>query len=194
VAGYHGPVAIVLAPEMNSGWNPWGPGRATAEDFVRAWKHVHGVFEEQGVTNALWVWAPHVSDQHSSVAPRPYYPGDGYVDWVGMVGYYGPEDGSSWSGMFAPTVRTVRAFTKKPLLISETGVAEGAGKARQVDDLFGGAAGTEGLIGLVWFDLQKSWPGSTYRTDWRVDSSPGAAAAVKKGVAALGFGHPAPRD
>ncbi|PBC77299.1 glycosyl hydrolase family 26 [Streptomyces sp. TLI_235] len=194
VAQYGGPVALAFAPEMNSGWNSWGAERASAADFVRAWRHVHDVFTEHGAGNVVWVWAPHVSDQHSSVAPRPYYPGDAYVDWVGMVGYYGPEDGSAWSGLFAPMVKTVREFTRKPLLITETGVAEGPRKVQQVADLFGGAAGTEGLIGLVWFDLQKTWPGSKYQTDWRVGSSAGAAAAVKKAVGARAFGHPAPRD
>ncbi|MEV6208793.1 glycosyl hydrolase [Kitasatospora sp. NPDC051914] len=193
VAQYGGPLALALAPEMNSGWNSWGAERATPADFVAAWKHVHDLFKARGVTNVLWVWAPHVSDQHSSVAPRPYYPGDDYVDWVGVVGYYGPEDGSAYSGLFAPMVKNVRGFTEKPLLISETGVAEGPQKVQQVDDLFRGAAGTQGLIGLVWFDLQKTWPGSKYRTDWRIDSSSPAAAAVGKAVGAHSFGHPVPR-
>ncbi|WP_405011187.1 glycoside hydrolase family 26 protein [Kitasatospora sp. NBC_01539] len=193
VASYGGPLAIALAPEMNSAWNPWGPGRATAADFVRAWRHVHGLFADHGVSNVLWVWSPHVSDQHSSVGSRPYYPGDAYTDWVGMVGYYGPEDGSAYGSLFAPMARELRGFTRKPLVISETGVAEGPHKARQIADLFKGAAATEGLVGLVWFDLRKDWPGSAYRTDWRVDSSAAAAAAAVAAIGAHRFGHPAPR-
>ncbi|MFJ8044336.1 glycoside hydrolase family 26 protein [Kitasatospora sp. NPDC096147] len=183
VAAYREPLVLAFAPEMNSGWNRWGVGHATPADYVKAWRHVHGLFRRHGAVNVVWLWTPHVSDQHSSVAPEPYYPGDEYTDWVGLVGYYGPEDGKSYASLFAPAAKELRTFTRKPLLISETGVAEDPRKPAQIADLFAGAERTEGLIGLVWYDLRKQWPGSKYRTDWRVDSSAAAAAALGRAVA-----------
>ena len=41
-----------------------------------------------GATNAIWIWSPNVITAHPSVRLAPLYPGDDYVDWVGMVGYY----------------------------------------------------------------------------------------------------------
>ncbi|MEV4611219.1 glycosyl hydrolase [Kitasatospora sp. NPDC049258] len=190
VRSYQGPLAISFAQEMNGPWNPWGPGHASADDYVRAWQHVHDVFRDRKATNVLWVWAPHVTDSGAPTALPPYFPGDEYVDWLGLVGYYGPQDGADYRHLFAPTVKVLRTLSRKPLLITETGVAEGPRKTAQIADLFTGAAGTDGLIGLVWYDLQKKWPGSSQLTDWRVDSSAAAAAAVTKAAAERGFGYP----
>ncbi|GAA2748265.1 MULTISPECIES: glycoside hydrolase family 26 protein [Kitasatospora] len=190
VRSYQGPLVLSFASEMNASWNGWGPGKATAADFIAAWKHVHDTFRDHGVTNVIWLWTPHVSDSAAQATLKPYFPGDDYVDWLGLVGYYGPQEGSDFKGLFAPTVKTLRSLSKKPLLITETGVAEGPKKTSQITDLFTGAANTDGLIGLVWFDLQKTWPGAKVATDWRIDSSPAAQAAVAKAAAAQNFGHP----
>ncbi|GAA2239156.1 hypothetical protein GCM10010430_20430 [Kitasatospora cystarginea] len=188
VRSYRGPLVISFAPEMNGGWTAWGPGHATAADFVSAWRHIHDVFRAQATTNVIWVWTPHVSDSGTPAALRPYYPGDDYLDWVGLIGYYGPQDGSDYRTLFTPTIRSVRSFSAKPLLIAETGVAEGPRKVAQIDDLFAGAAASDGMVGLVWYDLSRQWPGSKQPTDWRVDSSPAAAAEVVKAAAAQKFG------
>ncbi|MFD9125095.1 glycoside hydrolase family 26 protein [Kitasatospora sp. NPDC059571] len=190
VRGFQGPVVIAFAPEMNGAWTPWGPGKATADDYVKAWRHIHDAFRDQQATNVLWMWTPHVADSGTGAPLKPYYPGDDYVDWLGLIGYYGPQDGTAYKSLFTPTLKTVRGFSGKPVLIAETGVAEGPQKVAQINDLFSGAAGTDGLIGLVWYDLRKKWPGATQLTDWRVDSSAAAAAAVVKAVGAKGFGHP----
>ncbi|WP_052681280.1 glycoside hydrolase family 26 protein [Saccharothrix sp. ST-888] len=188
VRSYQGPLVISFAPEMNGGWTAWGPGHATPADFVSAWRHIHDVFREQATTNVIWVWTPHVGDSGTPAALRPYYPGDDYLDWVGLIGYYGPQDGSDYRTLFTPTIRTVRSFSGKPLLIAETGVAEGPRKVAQIDDLFGGAAASDGLIGLVWYDLRRQWPGSKQPTDWRVDSSAASVAEVVKQAAQQKFG------
>ncbi|MFE5581710.1 glycoside hydrolase family 26 protein [Kitasatospora sp. NPDC056531] len=187
VRSYPGPLAISFAPEMNADWSDWGPSRTTSADFVQAWRHIHDVFRDQQAVNVLWVWAPHANDMDRKVPLRPYYPGDDYVDWLGLVGYYGPTDGTAYSSLFTPTVKSLRAFSDKPLLISETAVAEGPKKSAQIDDLFAGAAGTDGLIGLVWFDVNGRRPG-VGPTDWRVDSSPAAAKELVYAAAHAGFG------
>lgn len=190
VRGFQGPVVIAFAPEMNGAWAPWGPGKATPDEYVKAWQRLHDAFRDQQATNVIWMWTPHVADSGTGAPLKPYYPGDDYVDWLGLIGYYGPQDGTAFRTLFAPTLKTLRGFTAKPLLIAETGVAESPQKVAQINDLFSNAAGTSGLIGLVWYDLRKKWPGSTQLTDWRVDSSAAAAAAVVKAVGARGFGHP----
>ncbi|WP_354643286.1 glycoside hydrolase family 26 protein [Kitasatospora camelliae] len=190
VRSYQGPLVIDFAPEMNADWNAWGPAHAKPADYVAAWKRVHDAFRDRAVTNVVWLWSPHVTDSAAKAPLKPYFPGEEYVDWVGLVGYYGPQEGSDFTTLFNPTVKSLRALTGKPLVIAETGVAEGPRKPGQVADLFAGAARTEGLVGLVWFDLQKTWPGSTVPTDWRVDSSAAAADAVAKAAAGKGFGHP----
>ncbi|MGW4879209.1 glycoside hydrolase family 26 protein [Streptomyces sp. NPDC004262] len=188
IAAYDGPLALSFAGEMNGPWNSWGPGHTGPADFVAAWKHVHDLFTARGVTNVIWVWTPHVVDTGSTAPLRPYYPGDAYVDWVGLIGYYGPIDGAAFSTLFTPTLRQVAHFSGKPVLIAETGVAQGKDKEAHIRDLFQGAA-QAGVIGLVWYDQRKDWPGSDQLMDWRIGTSTGALAAFQVESARNGFGH-----
>ncbi|MCX3058196.1 glycoside hydrolase family 26 protein [Streptomyces beihaiensis] len=189
ITAYHGPLALSFAGEMNGPWNSWGPGHAKAADFVAAWRHLHDTFRSLGVTNVIWVWSPHVIDSGSRVALRPYFPGNDYVDWVGVIGYYGPIDGDAFSSLFTPTLRSIAAFCGKPVLITETAVAQSSTKQAQIQDLFKSAA-EAGVIGLVWYDQRKTWPGGKQLMDWRIDTSVGARAAFRVESARAGFGHP----
>lgn len=189
IAGYHGPLVLSFAGEMNGPWNSWGPGHAKPADFVAAWRHVHDVFRELKVRNVIWTWSPHVVDSGTTAKLTPYYPGDAYVDWVGLIGYYGPIDGAAFASLFTPTIGQIAGFAHKPLLITETGVAESSAKEAQVRDLFAGAD-KAGVIGLVWYDQRKDWPGSTQMMDWRIDTSVGSRAAFRAESARHGFGHP----
>ena len=58
--------------------------------YVAAWKHVVDIFRANGATNAQWVWAP---GHRTYTRPfwHAFYPGDAYVDWIG-VDYYNKED------------------------------------------------------------------------------------------------------
>lgn len=82
------PVAISFGHEMNGHWYPWGTKDTTAATFVKAWRHIHDLFQEEGATNVVWVWSPNVVNPVPSVKLEPYWPGDAYVDWVGIVGYW----------------------------------------------------------------------------------------------------------
>ncbi|MFF4756161.1 glycoside hydrolase family 26 protein [Streptomyces sp. NPDC002514] len=168
------PVAISLGHEMNGGWYPWGTDKSNAADFVRAWRHVHDLFQDQGVSTVIWVWSPNVINPVPDVRLKPYYPGDGYVDWIGVVGYYaltGPHD---FNSLFGPTFTEIRAFTQRPFLLAETGAQPSSRKAAQITELLGTVAERSDLLGFIWFNLDKE-------TDWRVDSSPEALAAFRAG-------------
>jgi Glycosyl hydrolase family 26 len=60
----------------------WG----TAADYVAAYRHIHAVFAQYGVTKAVWAWVPTgYSGNWSKLAP--YYPGNDVVDWIGWDPY-----------------------------------------------------------------------------------------------------------
>ncbi|MEU5095342.1 glycosyl hydrolase [Streptomyces sp. NPDC020996] len=189
IAAYDGPLALSFAGEMNGPWNSWGPKHSKPADFVASWKRVHDIFTARGVTNVIWVWTPHVVDSGTTAELRPYYPGSAYVDWVGLIGYYGPIDGTAFSRLFTPTLRQIAGFSSKRVLIAETGVAQSDQKEARIRDLFRGAA-KAGVIGLVWYDQRKDWPGSKQLMDWRISTSLGARAAFQVESTRYGFGHP----
>ncbi|MFE8948769.1 glycoside hydrolase family 26 protein [Streptomyces sp. NPDC007856] len=164
------PVAISLAHEMNGNWYPWGHNKATAAQFVRAWRHVHDVFQDEGVSTVIWVWSPNIVNPVPRVALKPYWPGDGYVDWVGVVGYYARTGAQDFATLFGPTFRQIRTFTRRPFLLAETGAQPGPRKSAQITELLRTVASRTDVVGFIWFDLNKE-------TDWRVDSSPETLAA-----------------
>jgi beta-mannanase len=178
-----GPLLLRFAPEMNGDWNSWSPGvnGNSASEYVAVWRHVHALFDAAGAENVRWVWSPNASFPGSTPL-RSLYPGDAYVDWVGIDGYnWGTtRSGTRWQTfdqVFVPTIRTIRGLTKKPLILAEIGSAEAGGnKARWISDFFGSLRRNPDILAFVWFDFDKE-------TDWRPDSSSTARAAFAAHIA-----------
>ena len=51
--------------------------------FRAAWIHTWTLFQQEGATNVEWVWCPN----NGNYPYKGFYPGDRYVDWVGVDGY-----------------------------------------------------------------------------------------------------------
>ncbi|MEY9965991.1 mannan endo-1,4-beta-mannosidase [Streptacidiphilus sp. MAP12-16] len=181
VAAANLPIAISFGHEMNGDWYPWGRKGNTAADFVNAWHHIHDLFEQAGATNVIWVWSPNIINPAPTVKLAPYYPGDAYVDWVGMIGYYTLSGEKTFDTLFGPTMRQVQGFTKKPFLISETASQQGKRRLADVDDLFNGVQANSNVLGFIWFDIVK-------RADWRIEITPTALADFKKRASKPLFG------
>ncbi|HWG23911.1 glycoside hydrolase family 26 protein [Actinospica sp.] len=96
VAAYGKPVFLRLDWEMNGSWYPeWDSTAVSASAYVAAWRHIWEIFQQQGATNAAFVWCPNVGD----LGGRPWtdwYPGGEYVDWIGMDAYLEPSDATSY--------------------------------------------------------------------------------------------------
>jgi len=175
------PVVISFGHEMNGHWYPWGTDATDPADFVRAWRRIHDIFQDVGAANVIWVWSPNVINYLPDAPLEPFYPGDSYVDWIGVVGYYTDSGASTFPTLFGPTTAAVRRFTRKPILIAETAAEPGPRKRRDVADLFAGVAASPDVIGFIWFDHHK-------RADWRIGSDPSALAEFKRGAANGLFG------
>ncbi|MEU2872269.1 glycosyl hydrolase [Streptomyces olivoreticuli] len=175
------PIAISFADEMNGHWETWGTKHVKPADYVRAWKHLHEVFDEAGATNVIWAWSPNIVNSVKNVDIEQYYPGDAYVDWVGLVGYFTTYENNAFDYVFGPTINKVRTFSNKPLLILETAAEPGARRRADVQNLFKGVTDRDDIIGFVWFDHNK-------RADWRLEVSPLALAEFKRLAADDSFG------
>jgi beta-mannanase len=184
-AAWGQPFFLRFAHEMNGTWYPWSPGvnGNTAAEFVAAWRRVHGLFAQEGAANAVWVWSPNVEagPAHTPTPLAAVYPGDAYVDWVGLDGYnWGDQPGwRSFADVFGPSYEMLIRLTQKPLLIAETASGEvGGDKAAWIREAFQNALPRRfpRIRGVVWFHENKE-------RDWRVDSSPGALAAYRAAIA-----------
>ncbi|GIF17253.1 hypothetical protein Ate01nite_72850 [Actinoplanes teichomyceticus] len=175
------PIGLTFAHEMNGSWYPWGNSKATPADFVAAWRHIHGIFQQVGATNVIWTWTPNVINPVPRVKLKPFYPGDAYVDWLGMDGYYTSKGAHTYSTLFGPTKKAIRAFSKKPFIIVETGVAPGPQRPAWIADLARGVLADRDTIGFIYFNQNGS-------AKWRIEGDRAAQSAMRKGVASSKIG------
>ena len=127
VRGFGHPVIIGFGHEMNADWYSWGYGHVPSRTFVAAWRHIVSLFRGQGADKVTWLWT--INQDLPGTGPiASWWPGAHYVTWVGIDGYY-YRPSSTFATVFGQTIAQVRAFTSKPLLLSETAVGPQAGQA-----------------------------------------------------------------
>jgi mannan endo-1,4-beta-mannosidase len=172
----HG-VIIGFAHEPNGSWYQWGFKHVPPAVWIAAWRHVVNVFRHQGADDVTWLWTVNIVDVRGGIAaPGPWWPGSRYVTWVGIDGYYYKP---SWkfAPLFGPAIKDVRAFSRDPILISETAAAPAAGQPAKIANLFAGVH-AYGLLGFVWFDADRI-------RDWRLTAT-AAIAAFRRGAKPYG--------
>lgn len=182
-AAHEQPIVLRFASEMNGDWYPWSErsyGNGAGE-FAQVWRHVHGRFEAAGADNVIWLWSVNrVDNQPGSI--DNYWPGEEYVDWVGISGYWrgyesAPEP--TFAAVFGQTLQELRAVTDKPILLAEIGAGTNVDTDRVswLTTVFDGLAANPDIIGFVYFNDQK------IGGDWRIQFSQGMVNAFAAGVA-----------
>jgi beta-mannanase len=174
-------VAIRFAHEMNGNWYPWAEGvnGNTAGQYAQAWRHIHDLFAREHADNVIWIWAPNII--RSAKTPlRELYPGDAYVDWIGLSAYDVTE--RTAAALIDPTLNEIRRFTAKPLLITEIGGRPGAVKAAWTADFLGWLPKQRDVIGFIWFEYTKAQGAGT---DWGFDADTATLASFRLGVQPL---------
>lgn len=201
---YSKPIMLRFAHEMNGNWYPWAQqvnGNADG-DYIKAWKYVHDKFTAAGVgaDKVNWVWAPNIPYTGSTDFWK-LYPGDAYVDTIGLDGFnYGTTE--SWSTWQAPwnVLGSGLWFAKhangdanvennKPIVITETGSAPSEGTNSQgqwASDLISWLNSDPKVTGFVWFDQIKADQLNTGGgvKNWRIDSTTDTTQHVTDSLAA----------
>lgn len=198
------PVMLRFAHEMNGNWYPWGTAfnsnfkrhnGNSPQQYVAMWRRVVGIFRQEGATNAKWVWAPNIhflndnnslNDQNRDLAAL--YPGDNYVDWIGLSVY---NDGArrswnSFSMLIDGAYHVVTRISSKPLMIAEMGATEagapsGTSKAAWIEQaLNSDIPNRYPRVKLVnWFCRDKT---SLGEANYRFDSSPASLRAFRYAI------------
>ena len=187
-AASHGePIVLRLAAEMNGHWYPWSEGvnGNEAADFADMWRHVHSRFDAAGADNVVWLWSVNRSDNlRTDIAD--YWPGDEYVDWVGIAGYwrgFGSAPEPTFTAIYDQTLSELRALTSKPILLAEVGAGTtvDADRITWLSTLFAGLEANPDIIGFVYFNDIKSGG------DWRIQFSQNVVDTFADGVASDRF-------
>jgi Glycosyl hydrolase family 26 len=135
------PLLLSFGAEVNDDWAPWnarwnGAGRTDgygdpadpdgAERFRDAYRHLVTLFRGEGANNVSFVF--HVDayrPDHDWNALDLYYPGDGYVDWLG-ISVLGAPAPSSRKRDVAGVYHTLTELSRRPIAIAALGSVERA--------------------------------------------------------------------
>jgi len=79
------PIPVVFRPfhEMNGNWFWWGKRHCSPEEYIRLWRETfHILTNEYQVHHIIYAYSPNTLNQEKEFLK--YYPGDTYVDILGM--------------------------------------------------------------------------------------------------------------
>jgi Glycosyl hydrolase family 26 len=177
-----GPVMLRWFWEMDSGANAAVAGSPAS--FIAAWRHVYKIFAEVGATNVRWVWCPSGYGFAKGFAER-FYPGSGYVDWVGADGYnWAPVRPVSWRtfGQIFAAFYKWGTTSGKPLLVGEFGAVERA--PGQKAAWFSEAARQlrtqlPAIRAIIYFNSYRKNTVFDKYFNWKVTSSPSSLSAFR---------------
>ena len=88
-------VPVIFRPwhEMTGGWFWWGCNSCTPEQYKQLFRYTIDILKEEGVTNCVWSYSPGADSKETVERYMRYYPGDEYVDMLGVDIYrYGTHD------------------------------------------------------------------------------------------------------
>lgn len=169
-------VLVRLAHEANGHWYPWAVGvnDNSAAEYVAAWKHVRQVVQSEGA-ELQWIWAPAATQlTRQDVALADLYPGDAWVDFVGMTAY--ERQVADPVSTLTATVEQLRDITRQPIILAEVGVS-GQGKVSWIQHLPDWLRNNPDVVGLIYFDTSPGTTGAT--ADYSISADPRAAQAFR---------------
>ena len=148
-------------------------GDEGAAKYIEIWKRVRRIFDQEGVTNAVWVWSP--ATFRREISPARYYPGDDQVDWIAVDPYlWVPCKVQEYADM---TTQVSQAFfdfaaehPTKPVMLGEWGtplVPDTTWRADFLASTFEMVDNHPEIVAIVYFDSPTNLP-----CDWRLMDDP----------------------
>lgn len=183
------PLFLRFAWEMNIDSIEWGISRvgSTPAEFIAAWRRLHDIVKSDGATNISWVFSPNVKDG-KSISYKALYPGDVYVDWLGLDGYnWGTtQTWSSWQSfnqVFVPSYSEITKIApQKPLMIAEVNSTNiGGNKADWYSDMLEHQLPQNfpKVKAVVFYNEDRS---SQENVNWLIDITTQSLSAFKTGI------------
>ncbi len=182
----NGIVLLRILHEFNGDWYPWCivKNDKNPKLLVKAFQHIHDIFKAQKVTNVKFIWCPNSMSfpQEKWNFIMDAYPGNEYVDFVGLDIYNGAGNGLPvWRSFRKEGIENYFILTQrlasKPLFICETASRErkesesksAQDKAEWIKQMSMALTSDMSKIKLLtWFDEKESF---------KISSSTGAQGA-----------------
>jgi enterochelin esterase-like enzyme/beta-mannanase len=119
------PIPVIFRPlhEHTQAWNWWGSKATTDEEFIGFWRFiVHYLRDVKSVHNVIYAISPQMDEVYPDAQSRLLYrwPGDDYVDFLGMDCYHGRNTRAFISNLKA--ISELSVYLGKPVGVTETGL------------------------------------------------------------------------
>ena len=184
-----GTVLLRLNHEMNGHWYPWAEGTRGNPPgaYAAAWRRFVDTVRQTGTgrTTVLWIWSPNILRGAQEDAISQAYPGDQYVDYLGLTGYGDATYERTPADTFDKTLHVLRSrvSASKPIMITESGAGPGKYKVAWTRALGPWLRSHPDIRAFVWFDKDTS---SGANDDWRFTPYHDVADALRLSLAEAG--------
>ncbi len=197
-AAFKTPILAEWGTEMNGEWFQWNArwnGRNKgAQRFAAAYRHIIDISRANGATNIVWVFHVNWADGPPRAWNRmeKYYPGDDYIDWLGISLYsmqapYETEP-TAFAEIDSTMKRLHRMAPSKPVIIAEFGTdvhnpnePAAAWATAALKQIL--SKRWPQLIGFSWWN--ETWPNGDdpkNATDTRIQSDPALTLVFRKAL------------
>jgi Glycosyl hydrolase family 26 len=170
--------SLVLAPlqEMNGDWTAYGCDPA---NFITAYRRIVDIVRGRGIneTQVRFAFAPNGWTTPGCGSIGSYYPGNAYVDVIGISAYRWADGANVYSVMGATVDSVTASFPGKPVIIAQTAAWPSGDKDQWIREMMAWAASNPSVVAVVYFNLNKE-------TDWRVWIPPNVNAGWRDAVRA----------
>lgn len=156
------PILFRLGNEMNGDWCVYSAYHTSRDPdiFQDFYRYVYKIFRGAGADNAIWIWNPNGKSfpDYKWNDELCYYPGDKYVDVIGMTSYntgtyYESEKWMEFEQMYDSLYKKYIKIYEKPLMITEFSSASvGGSKEAWVANMFRNIGKYDRIKVAVWWD------------------------------------------
>ncbi len=195
IADFGHPVLFRPLNEMNGDWCIYSAYHTCkdTEVYKAVYRYIYDIFRKHGaLANTIWVWNPN-SKSYPDFKWNDafmYYPGDEYVDVVGMTAYntgaFYFEQGETWTefeDLYGELYKEYSQRYAQPLIITEFACADfGGDKVAWMKEMFRVISGYDRIRMAIWWDgCDRDVYGNVARS-YFLDSSDKVFDTFRKGI------------
>lgn len=161
-------IPVIFRPlhEHTQRWNWWGSSATTDEEFIAFWRFiVHYLRDVKQVHNVLYALSPQMDDIYPDAKSRLLFrwPGNDYVDFLGMDCYHGRNAPAFQSNLEAMT--EVAQIINKPVGVTETGLENNHTKDYWTKDVLPALKNNRVSMVVTWRNEKTSHAFGPYPSD-----------------------------
>lgn len=163
---------LEMRPSYGMAWYPW---QGQPEAYIDAWRRIVTISHAMN-PNIKWLWSPNRADEYTV----EYYPGDAYVDYVGLTLNHPPDYvpyAPSFEEFYGPNKKFLEAYGK-PVLIGEMAFdyPDEKVKAKWIQEAFRYMSDDPNIVAFVWFNQQFD------HLDYTITSTPAVRQAFSESL------------